>query len=124
MLWEYSQDESTAALTTEFLALGNHRKSIALGDRRGHRAGPQPPARRARRDVRADGRRPRDLSPSALLFVVTGIPKLIRLEEGVGVSSTHAEVGATRSSSTSTRRTVESAAHSKQEVGDAVTLSR
>ena len=29
VLWEYSQEESTAALTTEFLALGNHRKSIA-----------------------------------------------------------------------------------------------
>src|SRR3954464_5702762 len=28
MLWEYSRDEATAALTTEFLALGNHRKSI------------------------------------------------------------------------------------------------
>src|SRR4029453_15626752 len=28
VLWDYSQDESTAAVTTEFLALGNHRKSI------------------------------------------------------------------------------------------------
>ena len=28
VLWEYSRDESTSALTTEFLALGNHRKSI------------------------------------------------------------------------------------------------
>src|SRR6476660_4111734 len=27
-LWDYSRDEATAALTTEFLALGNHRKSI------------------------------------------------------------------------------------------------
>src|SRR5437016_12102953 len=28
VLWEYSRDESSSALTTEFLALGNHRKSI------------------------------------------------------------------------------------------------
>ncbi len=28
VLWKYSQHESTAALTTEFLAAGNHRKSI------------------------------------------------------------------------------------------------
>jgi AcrR family transcriptional regulator len=28
VLWDYSRDESTAALTTEFLALGNHRPSI------------------------------------------------------------------------------------------------
>ena len=32
------------------------------------------------------------LSPAALLFLVTGVPKLIRLEEGVGLSSTHDEV--------------------------------
>ncbi len=28
VLWEYSRDESTASLTTEFLALGNHRESV------------------------------------------------------------------------------------------------
>src|SRR6188472_2594648 len=28
VLWKYSRDESTAALTTEFLALGNHYPSI------------------------------------------------------------------------------------------------
>ena len=28
VLWEYSRDESSSALTSEFLALGNHRKSI------------------------------------------------------------------------------------------------
>ena len=59
-----------------------------LGDRRGHRAGPAPPARRARERRPARGRRPSGrLSPSALLFLLTGIPKLIRLEEGVGVST-------------------------------------
>ena len=91
MLWEYSQEESTAALTTEFLALGNHRKSIAseiavVSERsappsRGHRE-PRP-----RRRLQLEG-----LSPAALLFLVTGIPKLIRLERGVGLTSTHDEV--------------------------------
>ena len=33
-----------------------------------------------------------DLSQSALLFVLTGIPKLLRLEKGVGISTAHAEV--------------------------------
>lgn len=92
VLWEYSRDESTAALTTEFLALGNHRASIrneiasvteqvrtiqleALRERRGsHGLGVEDP------------------SPEALLFLVAGIPKLIRLEQGVGVSTTHAEI--------------------------------
>ena len=31
------------------------------------------------------------LSPEALLFLLTGTPRLIRLEEGVGISTTHAE---------------------------------
>ena len=103
VLWEYSQEESTAALTTEFLAFGNHRKSIRVGDRRGHRAGPTPPARGA--SPGATGRAAStsmDLSPRALLFLLTGIPKLIRLEEGVGVSS-RPRRGRTGSSATSTR---------------------
>src|SRR3954470_5842231 len=92
VLWDYSRDESTAALTTEFLALGNHRKSIqaviaevteqvrqiqltALVDRFG--SGP----------IGDTG-----LSTEALLFLLTGIPKLLRLEEGVGVTTAHAPV--------------------------------
>jgi AcrR family transcriptional regulator len=92
VLWEYSKDESAAALTTEFLALGNHRKSI--------RAEITEWAERLRRLQaealeKASRERPAalgNLSPGTLLFPVTGIPKLVRLEEGVGISSVHAEV--------------------------------
>ena len=92
MLWEYSSDESTAALTTEFLALGNHRKSI--------RAEIAEVTERVRRiqldalEARFGAHGPGDgtMSPEALLFLVTGIPKLLRLEEGVGVSTSHAEI--------------------------------
>jgi AcrR family transcriptional regulator len=92
VLWEYSKDESAAALTTEFLALGNHRKSI--------RAEITEWAERLRRLQaealeKASRERPAalgNLSPGTLLFLVTGIPKLVRLEEGVGISSVHAEV--------------------------------
>jgi TetR/AcrR family transcriptional regulator, transcriptional repressor for nem operon len=92
VLWEYSQDESAAALTTEFLALGNHRKSIAA-----EIAKVSDQVRQLQLDaivghlpvggVTAEG-----LSAEALLFLVTGVPKLIRLEQGVGLSSTHAAV--------------------------------
>ncbi|WP_426574606.1 TetR/AcrR family transcriptional regulator [Aquihabitans sp. McL0605] len=92
VLWDYSQDESTAALTVEFLALGNHRKSIrseiaqvseavrelqlsALADR--------PPSG----DPTFDG-----LTPGALLFLITGIPKLVRLERGVGMKTAHRDI--------------------------------
>ena len=92
VLWEYSQEESTAALTTEFLALGNHRKSIAS-----EIAEVTEQVRRLQ--LEAIARRPPEahldldaLTPKALLFLVTGIPKLIRLERGVGLSNTHDDV--------------------------------
>jgi TetR/AcrR family transcriptional regulator, transcriptional repressor for nem operon len=92
VLWEYSRDESTAALTTEFLALGNHRKSI-----RSEIAEVTERVRRIQLDAldRAQRQNPLgvgDLSPTALLFLVTGVPKLIRLEKGVGAFTGHAEV--------------------------------
>jgi AcrR family transcriptional regulator len=91
-LWEYSRDESTAALTTEFLALGNHRKSI-----QSEIAQVTERVRRLQLDALSArlGKKGVDigrLSPRVLLFLLTGIPKLIRLEAGVGVSTAHAEV--------------------------------
>jgi TetR/AcrR family transcriptional repressor of nem operon len=92
LLWDYSRDESTAALTTEFLALGNHRKSI-----QSEIAQVTKRVRRLQLDALSAklGKKGVDigrLSPSALLFLLTGIPKLIRLEAGVGVSTAHGEV--------------------------------
>src|SRR5687767_11113703 len=89
VLWEYSHEESTAALTVEFLALGNHRKSIAA-----EIAEVSEEVRRLQIEAvesyaPAGGFDLEGLSPAALLFLVTGIPKLIRLEKGVGLSSTH-----------------------------------
>jgi AcrR family transcriptional regulator len=90
-LWDYSRDEATAALTTEFLALGNHRKSI--------RSEIAEVTERVRRVQLAAVKKAlgtkkielEELPPSALLFLLTGIPKLIRLEEGVGGSMGQAE---------------------------------
>jgi TetR/AcrR family transcriptional regulator, transcriptional repressor for nem operon len=92
VLWEYSREESTSALTTEFLALGNHRKSISSTITEVTEQ-----VRRLQLDTleAAFGKNDTpipELSPAALLFILTGIPKLIRLEEGVGISSAHAEV--------------------------------
>ena len=92
VLWEYSRDESSSALTTEFLALGNHRKSI-----KSEIAEATEQVRRLQLDaIQAQlgapemslGPLPRDV----LLFVLTGIPKLLRLEAGVGISASHADV--------------------------------
>ena len=91
VLWEYSRDESTSALTSEFLALGNHRKSI-----RSEIAQTTERVRRLQLDLVSSRVKEMDvgiggLSPDALLYLITGIPKLIRLEQGVGVSTSHAE---------------------------------
>jgi AcrR family transcriptional regulator len=88
-LWNYSQDESTAALTTEFLALGNHRKSI-----QSEIAEVTEQVRRIQLDAltRRFGKAPigdTGMSAETMLFLLTGIPKLIRLEQGVGVRTGH-----------------------------------
>lgn len=92
VIWENSREASTAAMTMEFLALGNHRKSV--------QAEIAKVAEKVRR-VQLGAIRRRfgtgpvagtGLKPAALLFVLTGIPRMIRLEEGVGVASTHKEI--------------------------------
>jgi TetR/AcrR family transcriptional repressor of nem operon len=92
VLWEFSQEESTAALTTEFLALGNHRKSIASEIAEVSERVRLLQAEAVARSVPLDGADLGALSADALLFLVTGVPKLIRLEASVGLSSTHKEV--------------------------------
>jgi AcrR family transcriptional regulator len=92
VMWEHSREESTSALTTEFLALGNHRKSIGseIADSTERARSLQLDALEA---VMGDDDIPiLALSPSVLLFVLTGLPKLITLEEGVGIASAHSEV--------------------------------
>ena len=91
-LWDFSWDEATGALMTEFLALGNHRKSIrsAIADvtNRVRRVEVEALARKFGKGARLGG----DLSLNAIALLVTGIPKFLNLEEGVGVRGAHAEV--------------------------------
>jgi AcrR family transcriptional regulator len=90
--WEFSTDETTAALLLEFMALANHRKVI--------RAAILEVTERTRKTqlevLRACWDEYRDvgcgLSPEALLFVLHGIPKMIQLEEAFGLSTGHDEV--------------------------------
>ena len=92
VLWEYSRDEATAALTTEFLALGNHRKSIqaVIAEVTERVRAIQLETLRelpAGKSVTIG-----ELSPDALLFLLTGVPRLLRLEKSVGVSTAHDEI--------------------------------
>lgn len=91
-LWEYSWDEATGALITEFMALGNHRKSIAseIADvtNRVRKIQVDALAQRYGARTRFEG----DLSLGAAVLLITGIPKFLNLEEGVGVDASHTEV--------------------------------
>jgi AcrR family transcriptional regulator len=89
-LWEYSHDEANAALINEYMALGNHRESVraVVADVTERVRVAQLAAIRARFADRGD----RIPSAEALLFLITGVPKLLQLEEGLGVTLGHADV--------------------------------
>lgn len=91
-VWEYSWDEATGAMITEFMALGNHRKSI-----RAEIAAVTENVRRLQLEalVAKFGKNAKpigDLSLPALQLLMSGLPKFLNLEEGIGVKSAHAEV--------------------------------
>jgi AcrR family transcriptional regulator len=91
VLWKYSNGEATAALTTEFMALGNHRKSI-----RSEINEVTERVREAQFDVLPaeadDAPISLELTPKALLFLVIAIPKLLQLEKAVGIDAGHVEI--------------------------------
>jgi TetR/AcrR family transcriptional repressor of nem operon len=93
VLWEYSWAEATGALMTEFMALGNHRKSIraeiAEATERVRRVQLHALTERFGRRVDVPGGQ---LSPGAMLLLITGMPKFLNLEEGIGVETAHGEL--------------------------------
>lgn len=91
-VWEYSWEEASGALITEFMALGNHRKSI-----RAEIAAVTESVRKTQLDalVARYGKNARpigDLSLPALQLLMSGLPKFLNLEKGIGVKSAHDEM--------------------------------
>jgi AcrR family transcriptional regulator len=91
-VWESSWEEATGAFITEFMALGNHRKTI-----RNEIAAVTEGVRKIQLDALiakyGDDARPIwDLSLPALQLLMSGLPKFLNLEKGIGVESSHAEV--------------------------------
>lgn len=91
-VWEFNQDETTAVLMTEFLALANHRKNI-----RSEVAMVTNRSRQAQRAV-LKSRWPEydlpddELTPETAIFLLQAIPKMILLEDAVGVPLAHAKI--------------------------------
>lgn len=93
-LWEFSRTEATGALMTEFMALGNHRKSIAA-----EIATVTESVRKVQVDalVAKFGKNARPgghFSLPALQLLISALPKFLNLEEGIGVKTAHKEVTA------------------------------
>ncbi|WP_396904160.1 TetR/AcrR family transcriptional regulator [Mycolicibacterium phlei] len=91
-LWEFSWDEATGALITEFMALGNHRKSIASEIAEVTNKVRQTQVDALKQKYGARTKIGGDLSLDAAVLLITGIPKFLNLEEGVGVDAAHTEV--------------------------------
>lgn len=95
-LWEYSWDEATGALMTEFMALGNHRKNIrseiASATRKVRKIQLDALSAKFGKDARLGAEF--DLSLPALQLLLSGLPKLLNLEAGVGVKTAHHEMAA------------------------------
>ena len=86
VIWESSREEASAVLMTEFLALGNHRKSIraVIAEVSERSRQVQVKALRAAGVGRDHGLRPEDIA-----FLANGIPKIVGLEAGAGLATRH-----------------------------------
>jgi len=90
-LWEYANNRSGTALLMEFMALANHRPGV--GDVIGEGG------ERVRCAVVAAvsgrwadyGLDEGELAPSALVFLLGAIPRMVHLEEALGTFTGHAE---------------------------------
>jgi len=91
VLWEYSRNEAATSVMLEFMALGNHRKSIRseIADATNRVREIQLAALIDHWKKHASGDDP---SPEAMLFLMTGLPKMIQLEEGFGIVAAHDEI--------------------------------
>ena len=89
VLWEFGSDETTATLAFEFSAMGNHRPSV-----RAVTVDYMERLRRIQLDALsgADHLGDDEIPAPALLFLLTGIPKLIRMEQDFDVDVGHREV--------------------------------
>lgn len=89
VLWEFGSDETTAALAFEFSAMGSHRESVRAVTKTYMRT-----LRTIQLDTlaRADHLADEPIPQAAMLFLLTGIPKLIQMEQDFDIDVGHGEV--------------------------------
>ncbi len=92
VLWEYSFGEAAGSMSTELMALGNHRPAlraeIGEGTERIRRAQLEAVTAKYGDDAFLDNR----FSPQAIVLLLTGIPKYLSLEDGIAVDMAHRDL--------------------------------
>ncbi|PXW31886.1 UNVERIFIED_CONTAM: TetR family transcriptional regulator [Williamsia faeni] len=92
VMWEFSWAEAQGALVTEFMALGNHRAAIGA-----EIAQVTARIRQIQLDVLAErsattGNAEFPLDAGGLVVLISGLPKLLNLEKGAGITASHKDV--------------------------------
>lgn len=89
VLWEYSFGEAAGPMSTEIMALGNHRPAlraeITEGTERIRNAQLEALTARYGRQPFLEDR----FTPEAMVLLLTGIPKYLSLEDGIAVDMGH-----------------------------------
>jgi len=89
VLWEYSFSEAAGAMSTELMALGNHRPAlraeIAEGTERIRKVQLKAVTTKYGNDTFLDNR----FSPEAVVLLITSMPKYLSLEDGIDVDLGH-----------------------------------
>jgi TetR/AcrR family transcriptional regulator, transcriptional repressor for nem operon len=92
VLWEYSFGEAAGAMSTELMALGNHRPAlraeIGEGTERIRKAQLEAVMAKYGDDVFLDNR----FSPESIVLLLTSIPKYLSLEDGINVDMGHRDL--------------------------------
>lgn len=92
VMWEFSLKEATGALVTEFMALGNHRKTVGVEIARVTEEIRQVQLEALRAHEGASQAAEQPLTAGALVALISGVPKMLSLERGIGITTAHDEV--------------------------------
>ena len=92
VLWEYSFGEASGAMSTEIMALGNHRPAlrdeITAGTERIRKTQLEAVLAKYGEKLLLDNRFP----PEAIVLLLTGIPKYLSLEDAINVELGHSKL--------------------------------
>jgi TetR/AcrR family transcriptional regulator, transcriptional repressor for nem operon len=92
VLWEFSWEEGTGALMSEFMAAGNHRPRVGTAIAEEVEKVRAVELRLLTEAFGPDAHPDGPFSMTGLLMLITGMPKYLNIEAGVGIETGHRDV--------------------------------